>query len=95
MAKIKQLKHKGENIYPLTHTQAVVDSEGKTLEDILERISGGNVDAETIENIIREKLHYTNFAPNKTLDPKGNILDSDGWNVTDPIAVAGNKTLTF
>lgn len=95
MAKIKQLKHKGENIYPLTHTQAVVDSEGKTLEDILERISGGDVDAETIENIISEKLHYSNFTPNKTLDQKGNILDSDDWNVTNPIAVAGNKTLTF
>lgn len=95
MAKIKQLKHKGENIYPLTHTQAVVDSEGWTLEDILARISGGDVDAETIENIISEKLHFTNFVPNKTLDPTGNILDSDGWNVTVPIAVAGNKTLTF
>ena len=95
MAKIKQLKHKGENIYPLTHTQAVVDSEGKTLGDILERISEGGVDAETIENIISEKLHFTNFVPNKTLDQKGNILDSDDWNVTNPIAVAGNKTLTF
>ena len=56
---------------------------------------GGGIDTETIESIINEKLHYTNFAPNKTLDPKGNILDSDGWNVTNPIAVAGNKTLTF
>ncbi len=52
MAKIKQLKHKGENIYPLTHTQAVVDSEGKTLEDILSGISGGDSGSvEIVDNL--------------------------------------------
>lgn len=44
MAKIKQLKYQGENIYPLTHTQAVVDSDGKNLEDKLNELaSGGGV----------------------------------------------------
>lgn len=55
MKKIKDLQDvSGENFYPLTHINAVVDSEGNTVEDLLLGVSGthiGTDEPEGAENL--------------------------------------------
>ena len=50
MAQISELKHKGKVIYPLTHEDAVVDDNGKTISEKLKEISVGGAEGALVYN---------------------------------------------